>query len=209
MSELERALEQLDVAWPETPTFTYVRRPSGRRWAFAALVLACALGAAFAVPQSRGAILRFFHLGGVTIERVQTLPHAERRTLNASLGEPITRLDAEALLRRPFGAPGVRLYRSGTTVSALLPGPLLLSEWRSGNNPGVIKKYVDGESEVEAVPLGVPALWIHGRRHVLESLLPRRLAGNTLVWLRGGITYRLEGRALTLARATALARRLH
>jgi hypothetical protein len=54
----------------------------------------------------------------------------------------------------------------------------------------------------------VPAIWIYGRHTVSDPMLPIRLAGNTLVWQRGAITYRLEGRGLTLARARALAREL-
>jgi hypothetical protein len=206
MSDLERALAELDVDWPATPAFDYRRRR--RPWLVAAVAVVLVVAAAFAVPQSRGAILRFFHLGGVAIERVDTLPPARDRALRAALGEPITRAAARVLLGRSFAAPGSPLYRSGTNVSTLLPGPVLFTEWRTGNDPMILKKFVGNETEVEGVPLGFPAVWIHGRRHVLESMLPRRLAGNTLIWQRGGITYRLEGRGLTLARATALARQL-
>ena len=55
----------------------------------------------------------------------------------------------------------------------------------------------------------VPGIWIHGGRHVLLApLLPPRYAGNTLVWQRGAITFRLEGRGLTQAGALRLARTL-
>jgi hypothetical protein len=211
MSELERALERLDVAWPATPTFTYARRSVRRRLALAALALTCAIAAAFAVPQSRGAILRFFHLRGVTIERVQSLPPAQERALRASLGVPITHVDAERLLTRPFAVRGVPVYRSGIVVSALLPGNVLFSELYNGGDAMVIKKFVGGANGLRSVELGpgVPGYWLPGRHVVyLPPDLPPRYAGNTLVWQRDGITYRLEGRRLTLARATSLARLL-
>src|SRR5690242_19999977 len=104
MSELERALTELDLDWPSTPAFEYRRRRRPLRVPVLAVVLAVA--AAFAVPQSRGAIIRFLHLGGDRIERVQRLPSAQERALRESLGAPTTRAVAHELLGRPFGAPG-------------------------------------------------------------------------------------------------------
>lgn len=208
MTELEHALAQLDVDWPATPSFVYHRRRRLLLPIAVAIVLAVAV--AFAVPDSRGAILRFFHLGGETIEQVDTLPPAERRPLERAPGEPITHAAAAQLLGRPFAVEVVDVFRSGRTVSAIVGGHLLLTEMRTGNDPGVIKKFVSGQARVQAVRLDAetPAIWIYGRHAVADPLLPTRLAGNTLVWLRDSITYRLEGRGLTLARATALARRL-
>lgn len=210
MSELEQALVELDVEWPATPAFDYRRRR--RPWLVpvlaAALVLAVA--AAFAVPQSRGAILRFFHLGGDRIERVQRLPSAQQRALRESLGAPTTQAVARELLGRPFGVPGARVYLAGRVVSALLPGNILLSELQTGTDPFLLKKLASAATTIESVSIaGAPGIWIAGGRHVLLSpTLPARYAGNTLVWQRDGITYRLEGRRLELARATALAVKL-
>src|SRR5262245_17982456 len=106
MSELERALSSLaaEIDWPPTPELVLdfesaaaLSRPRGRRRRIAVVVaLAAALpGApAFAVPGSRSAILRFFPLGGVTVERVSTLPAAEEWSLAADLGTPVTREQA-------------------------------------------------------------------------------------------------------------------
>jgi hypothetical protein len=208
MAELERVLAQLDVDWPATPSFVYQRR---RRLVLPiAVAIVVAVAVAFAVPDSRGAILRFFHLGGETIEQVDTLPPAERRPVERALGEPVTPAAAAELLGRPFAVEGVDVFRSGRSVSAIVDGDLLLTETRTGNDPGVIKKFVSGQARVQAVRLDADtsAIWVHGRHAVSDPPLPARLAGNTLVWLRDAITYRLEGRGLTLARATALARRL-
>jgi hypothetical protein len=214
MTELERALASLDVDWPATPTFE-LRAPAPRprrRFVIAiAVAVVVAVACAFAVPQSRSAILRFFHIGGETIERVRTLPPATQRSLRASLGFRIARVEATHLLGRPFAVEDVQVYRTNSVVSALLPGEILLSETHTGNDPIVMKKFVGGATDVVGVTIapGVPGLWIHGGRHVfMAPQLPARYAGNTLVWQRGGITFRLEGKTLTQAEAVRLARRL-
>jgi hypothetical protein len=207
MADLEHALQELaaHVEWPATPALVLRRRR--RRWPLVvALAAALAVAAAFAVPQSRGALLRFFHLGGVSVERVDALPPAALRT---SLGVPITAADATQLLGRPFALEGVRLYRAGRVVSALLDGSLLFSELRTGADPGIFKKFYGTATSVAGVSLGAdtPALWLQGKPHVvvIPPALPPRYAGNTLVWLHGPLTYRLEGRSLTLDRARAIA----
>ena len=228
MSEqLERALALLaaEVEWPETPEVSLrldaSRAPARRRvWrrpvvvAFAAVVLAVVV--AFAVPPARSAILDLFGLGGVTVERVSTLPAAEQRPLAADLGAPITPEAAELVLGVPVALPSfhgeLRLYQRDGTVSALLatPEPVLLSEFRPGLGASVLKKLA-GMSTVEWVPIaeGVEGLWIAGEEHVVFwAATPPRLAGNVLVWERDGITYRLEGKTLTRARALELAREM-
>src|SRR6266567_1487404 len=98
--DLERELSALAIAWPQTPVFEL--RAQRRRWPFAVAVVVAAVAAAFAVPQSRAAILDLFDFGGVTIERVQQLPAARERPLGANLGPVITRAQAATTLgRRP------------------------------------------------------------------------------------------------------------
>ena len=55
------------------------RRSRRRGLVLVLAVVVVAIGIAFAVPPARSAILDFFHLGGVTVERVQTPPAAEER----------------------------------------------------------------------------------------------------------------------------------
>jgi hypothetical protein len=218
MAELERALEKLaaDVDWPETPAFA-LRRARRRRLAIAFALVLLALGIALAVPPARSAILHFFDIGAVRVERVGTLPPAEERPLADTLGVPATAAEARELLGVPFRAPDdlqPRLYRSGQFVSALLatPEPVLLTELRAGaDGQMIVKKLVVGSTAVEPVDLGLnaPAVWIHGASHYfLGPPLPPRLAGNTLIWVRGQVTYRLEGKTLTLALARKLAREI-
>src|SRR5919199_2875703 len=104
MTELERALvalgRGLDV--PAAPNFAPLvrarleRRERVRRGLVVAFAAgATAIAVAMAVPQARTAILRFFHIGAVTVTHVRTLPHATHASLTAGLGEPLVREDAE------------------------------------------------------------------------------------------------------------------
>src|SRR5438128_12355078 len=120
--ELERELRALTVEWPQTPDFRLVLEPRrrSRRPLLVAVALALvALAAALAVPQSRGAILRFLHLGGESIQFVQTLPPARERPLEAGLGPPVSEAEAKAriaaLLLPPAGR--LRLHERGGVVS--------------------------------------------------------------------------------------------
>jgi hypothetical protein len=225
MAELEQRLAALaaELEWPPTPELEPRLEPAPRRatrrraLVLALAVVAVAVAVAFAVPPARSAILRFFHLGGVTVERVDTLPAAEERPLAASLGVPVSRTAAESALggRRLLLPPSrgePQLYTRDGYVSALLavPQPVLFSQFLSGDG-GVLLKKLAASATVEPVRVDAAAdgLWIAGEEHVVFwPEAPPRLAGNVLVWERDGVTYRLEGRALTKARALELARGL-
>jgi hypothetical protein len=211
---LETELRALEIAWPETPAFALQQRKR-RRWVLVAALAAAAIVAAFAVPQSRGAILRFFHLGAATVEFVDTLPPADRRPLTAELGRPIL-LDAARVivpgLRLPPVTPTPPVYYAGGQIIAFIfrseGSPVLLNEIGS-NDPAYLKKLSGFGTRVEGVDLYDGGLWISGREHVVTwpNRSPR-LAGNVLIWREGGTTYRLEGPGLTQERAIRLAQSL-
>ena len=220
--DLARELSALaaHVEWPATPELRLslegVPRRRSRRAVFAAVALAAvlAVGVAFAVPQSRAALLRFLHLGAVTIMVVDELPAAQERPLTAGLGPVISRADAEALvpdLLLPALAPEPPLHSlGGATVSLVfeLDGkPVLLSEY--GYGAGFIKKVVSGAGSVEFTSVdGATAAWIPGPHNLYLPGTAPRLAGNVLVWERGSVTYRLEGPTLSRSAALELARSL-
>ena len=224
MTELERSLAALaaEVDWPEAPAFALPReqpRPARRARValLAAVVAALAVGIAFAVPPARSAILRLLGFGGVTIERVSTLPAARERPLATGLGAAIGRRGAAQLLgepvRLPAGAAAADLYAQDGVVSALIDadGPLLLGQFRAGAGVEILKKLASASTRVEwlEVEPGVQGLWIDGGEHVFFGpAAPPRLAGHVLIWQRGEITYRLEGRTLTRAHALELARQI-
>jgi hypothetical protein len=164
-----------------------------------------AFGIALAVPDARSTILRFFHIGFVTVERVQTLPAARERPLTAGLGPPLSRHEAEARSGVPLVLTGVRparyYARPGLTATLLeyRGKPVLLAEL-GGDQAALTKKFVTPETRVEPAAIGSNGLWIEGGRHVViwhagtaTFQLTSRLAGNVLIWVAGERTFRLEG----------------
>ena len=225
MTELELALvalgHELDV--PTAPNLAprvrarlEPRRLWPRRVALAVAVAVLAVGVAFAIPPARSAILRFFHLGGVTIERVEELPSAPRRSPVSGLEGPMSVERAARVagfgIVRPSSKVG-RAYAARGIAAMLLRvdgvrGPVLLTELRGFDL--MMKKTAAGETAIEHVPVnGWDGVWIEGAPHVVSYYDPfgahrtrvTRLAGNVLIWARGGFTFRLEGR---ISRAQAL-----
>jgi hypothetical protein len=207
-------LRSLEIAWPETPAFRLDFEPRRRaRWPFAVAVALAAVAAAFAVPQSRGAIIRFLHLGGVTIERVDRLPAAEERPLGAYLGPVVdSAVAARELGRRPLLPaldPAPPLHLANARIVSLLfiyrGEPVLVSELPF-TDAGILKKVAAQATRIEPVPKG---LWLSGDAHVfLFPGAPPRLAGNVLLVQRGGLTLRIEGRRLAKGDALRLAAEL-
>jgi len=237
VTELETRLRALgrDLALPGEPNLSEavasrLQRPAARSWrrpllgAVALAVLALAI--ALAVPPARSAILRFFHLGAVSIERVETLPPARERPFTAGFGPAVDRVTAERrigfkLLLPPLhGSPPMRVYAPrnqllATVLDVPVDGhrkPVLLVEI-PGSDFGIAKKVVQKQTlVVPATVNGLPGLWVRGP-HVIAFLstttgiaLPiSRVSGSALVWQRGNLTLRLEGN-LTEAEAIHLAR---
>ncbi|MFL5958647.1 MAG: hypothetical protein ACJ75G_00055 [Gaiellaceae bacterium] len=221
--ELESELRAVaaEIEWPQTPALRPELAPGrrlmrrGRAVAFAAAVVAAALVAVFAVPQSRGAILRFLGLGSVHVEFVERLPAAQERPLAAGLGPAISAAVAHGLLGRPPLepplAPAPALHAQGGIVSLLFlhaGEPVLLSEIAGGST--VIKKIAVTSTSVRWRSIANdPAIWIAGDRHVV--VFPHaapRLAGHVLVWQHGNLTLRLEGAQLTIRDALGLAEKI-
>lgn len=216
--ELESELRALaaEIEWPATPPLQLrlaSRRQGWRRPLLAAAAVALvALVAAFAVPQSRGAILRFLGFGGVRVEFVGTLPVAQERPLGAGLGAVVSEAAARELLGQtpllpPLASPPP-LHASDRIVSLLFTAegePVLLSEIETGS--GVFLKKIASPGAVQWVQVGGGAgLWFIGGEHVVVfPQAPPRLAGHVLVWQDGRLTLRLEGARLTLPQAKKLA----
>ncbi len=234
MSALEQRLVELGhaLAFPSEPDLASrarARVPARGKpfpWraaalAFAAVVLAIAV--AFAVPPARSAILRFFHLGGASVERVDTLPPAQTRTVARGLGRPLPLSRAEARVGFDLALPSLdrrpeRAYVIGRSVATVLlrsnGKTVLLSEFPSFGGDAALKKLAANGTLVEPARVGgASALWIEGAPHVLTWIdrdsgyreRPILVRGNVLLWLRGGLTLRLKGR-LSKAQALEVAR---
>lgn len=218
---LEHELRALPLAFPPEPDFEALvlarleRRR--RRWLVPALAVVAATGALLAIPQTRAAILDFFRIGDVSVERVGTQPRAPDR--EAQLGRPVSFDDAEDAVDFPLLAPDVAFdaylderVRSG--MVNLRFGGLVLSQWRGEQLPFVEKQVGPNSLTVPLEVEDAPGLWIAGARHEIVYrdggevvFKSRRLAGNVLIWERDGITYRLEG-ASTRLQALAVVRDL-
>jgi hypothetical protein len=227
MPELERDLREVGrlLAFPPEPDLVPAVRARlgeaprsplfGRRrvlvLALAALVVAIA--AAFAVPPARTEILRFFHIGGETIERVDTLPNAPRRSPIAGLAGPMSVEDAtdragfNLILPPKHGG----IYAEDGIIATYVRPRVVLTEARS--DLGTTKKFVSPQTHLEPVRVNDhDGMWITGAPHVVmyvdskgrASAKNVRIAGNTLVWAYGSVTLRIEG-PLTQAQALRLA----
>lgn len=200
--------------------------PWRRAAALAFALVAIAVATAFAVPQARTAMLRFFHLGGATVVRVETLPPAVERNEASGLGRPMSLHAAERavgfhILLPPYKCCGPgRVYVLDDSMATVIVRArrnhrALLSEFPS-LGPLSLKKLVLGQTRVEPAQVnGREALWIEGGSHTLRYF-DRRLGvqertvhihGTVLIWVRGDLTLRLEGKltkdeALSFARST-------
>ena len=209
MSDLIRELELLgaEVEWPPTPAFTPRAQPAPvrRRRPSRRLILAIVL-AALALAAGALAATGVIHFGGATITRVDTLPPVDRAP-SLQLGTPITFAEAQRIL--PF-TPPARLahpdaaYTRDGTVNLLYLRDgrphAVLTVFREGR--GILDKLVYTTTKVRRVRVnGDPGLYVAGV-HVVDFLYggQPRLSQPTLLWVRDGLTYRLEARdALALA----------
>jgi hypothetical protein len=230
MSSLEQRLQRLgqELAYPPEPDVAppvlarLDRRPfPWRPVALALAVIAVAVAAAFAVPQARTTILKWFHLRGATVERVETLPPVVEASQAGRLGRPLSRDEAERAvgfeLALPPGTKPRRVYVLDDALASVVlraeGSPLLLSEYRPVDF-GLLKKSAGAKSVIEPVLVnGEPGLWLEGGPHALTYFNRRGefrqrtvlIRGNVLLWTDGQLTLRLEGR-LTKAEALRIGR---
>lgn len=216
MTELERALVGLgdELEFPQAPDVwpQIADRLQRRRWVrpavFALAAGVVALGIALAVPPARSAILKFFHIGSVTVERVETLPPAQTRPFATGLGPAHT----QPTLALPASVTATAYYEQPGMAAALLRyrGRQVLYARLRGDQMGFAKKFVAPGTRVEEARIGEWGIWLTGAPHVLmwdQGNAQTRLAGNVLLWLQNGVTYRLEGQ-LTKGEMLALARQI-
>lgn len=121
--------------------------------------------------------------------------------------------DAVSVGMLPPGGRVALVYRAHPDASAAIPDTdigLLVTEFRGGLDAGLFTKGVSSAGALESVQVGnAPGYWIAGG---LRLFLYRdasgaivqdtiRTAGNTLLWERDGVVYRIE---TTLSRDEAL-----
>ena len=197
------------------------RQPIPRRRrlvATAAVAAAVAVAGVLAAPGSRDAIADWLGIGSVRVTYTGEIPDDTGHAYD--LGSPVPLADAADRATWPLAVPsGIgdpdgafvgRPARSVTLVwaaSAELPEVdesgigLLIGAIPGVTDAGAVTKQATGGTTVELVRVGdSPAYWIAGDPHRLVVTDPdglivtdaTRLAGNTLLWTDGDVTYRLE-----------------
>jgi hypothetical protein len=206
-------------------------RPA-RRWLLAAAVLLLIV-VLVALPGSRRTIARWFGVGSVRIDTVETVP-APTAT-GADTGAVIGPLDLGPAVGadEAIAATGLPLPVAtslGDPESFYLPGgPQIVARYDVGgrtvlvavlagstDEPAFVKQVGPGQVtpvEVRGADGSVsPGSWIDGDPHAFAyigadgqaGIEPIRIAGDTLLWARDGATFRVEG-ARDLAEALEIA----
>ncbi|MGI8608759.1 MAG: hypothetical protein ACR2MY_05960 [Candidatus Dormibacteria bacterium] len=190
--------------------------------ALAAAVVILALGAsALLIPPVRDTLAKFFHVQGVVIERRSNTPSPTAGNSLAlgtqtSLDDARIQVTFPVTLPRSLGLPAAVYVGTpppgGEVNLVYAPGPglpeahstgvgLLLSEFRGSIAPEFFGKIVGpGTTVDEVVVAGTHGYWISGSPHAFfyrqasgdAADEPLRLADNTLVWERNGVTLRIE-----------------
>jgi hypothetical protein len=187
------------------------RRPRPPKPAIALALVVIAVAVALAVPPARSEIRRWLGLGTARLEFVDRLPDVQtRRPLEigpkTSLGDARERVPYDVLTSSLLGAPR-EVHLLGDQVGFVY-GKHKLLVLQSGGT--YFQKDVGPDTSVEHLQLnGREALWISGGRHYFAYVegnhqarpAPLYLVGNALIWTRGDLTLRLEGK---LSRAEAL-----
>lgn len=216
---------------PRNPRWRRRSRPSRVRLlaAAAALVLVATV-AAVAVPGSRHAMARWLGIGEVTVTYGGDIPGAAGRTYDLGSPVTLDRaaamaqragwtlqvpaaagVPARAYVDRPAGS--VTLVWAPSADLPQIEGSglgLVLTAIPGTTDAGGMSKLATAGTTVELVRVGdSPAYWIAGDLHEVALTDPdgtivthsSRLAGDTLLWSEGDVTYRLES---SLAREDAV-----
>lgn len=194
----------------------------GRRvLAAAAAALLVGLAATLVAPASRDAVARLLGIGSVTVTYTDEVPVGAGRTYDLGTPVSLAQAEARAAaagwsLAAPTGAGDPARAFVGRPAGAvnLVWAPaaqrpeiadsgigLLLTAMPGTTDAGGMSKQATGGTTVQLVRVGDDAAyWIEGEPHevvmtdrngdvVHDSA---RLAGNTLIWTDGDVTYRLE-----------------
>ena len=226
---LEQALFNLGqrIEYPKTPDLgasypTRSERRISRRWRIAAAVAAAAL-VLLAFPGPRQAVANLFRIGSVTLTVVADLrPAAVERepsgmmvTLNKAqegVGFPILALDQDpdAVYLDPSVPGGMVTLGYGADDDGYA---LLITQLLATTDEQAVTKLLTPNTNVESVTVeGEPGFWIEGDPHVVilfnqdGDLVEdsARLAANTLLYIVGNCTVRIEG-GLSLGQALEVA----
>jgi hypothetical protein len=203
------------------PRRSVFRRLPSRAPLVALAALLIAVLAAALNPSVRSAVAHFFHVQGVVITR-QPSPLPSLPSVPLNLGTRVTLEQAQKAVTFPIlvpdslgtpdaiyldrEVPGSRvalayLPRPGFTETGTTGVAVLVTESRASLERAAIGKNIGPDTVIEETAMrDVPAYWIAGAPHMVVVIGPDgkarpetlRLAANTLIWSRLGVTYRIE-----------------
>ncbi|MDQ1459875.1 MAG: hypothetical protein QOI08_1359 [Actinomycetota bacterium] len=204
----------------EPAPFDASPRSRVRTWLAVAAVVVVVAGALVASAPARRAIADWLGIGAVEVRRVdRPLPNGpSTHTVPGSLGPTSPAVDeglqiatAQRRVRFTIAVPRdpTAGTRSGVEVDSRTPGGLVVLRYprftlveiaSQGDVPVVGKLVAPGEHVDPATVGGAPGFWVAGAHQV--TYLDRsgrvrtdtvRRSGPVLVWVAGGVTYRIEG----------------
>jgi len=232
-ADLERALrrlgQQLDVPPVPATVATAVRarlldaapaRPRRRpvlRYALV-IILLLAAGIVATVPPVRAAVLEFFRIGGVEIHQGQApaLPTMPSGSPSGDLAEAERLTGLRLQPPAELGRPDEVLVLDGRVASLVYrpaaDRPAIRLDVFDGRLDPMFQKYIGSGRAMEVEVDGWPAYFADGPHEIVylddtgqRQRASARLATATLIWMRAGATYRLEG-DLPVERLLAIAR---
>ena len=195
---------------PAAPAVRAPRRLSRRTLAIAlAALLLLPAAAIAAVPGTRHAVLDWLGLRHVTVERSTTQPALRPPTPSdlgdrVSLVEARSRVDFAILVPDALGDPTSVYVRSSPPGGrvVLVFDRIHVTELQGSDSRRYLFKMLGPDSKVERVRVdGKPGVWITGKPHGVMYADRNgqfrddtfQLAGDTLLWERGGLVLRIEG----------------
>jgi len=187
------------------------RRPRPGRLVLALSLLVVAVAVAFAVPPARSAILRWLGLGNARIEFVDRLPDVRTRRpldlgVRVSLDTARKSVRYHVLTSKLLGKPN-DVHLRFDQVAFVYGDHKLVALQSEGT---FFTKEVGPLTHVDRFRMdGAEAIWVSGARHFFgyvdangqSRAAQLYLAGNVLIWQRGSLTLRLEGK---VSRAEAM-----
>jgi hypothetical protein len=194
-------------------------RPRHGRARALAIAVAVIVVVVLALPAPRHAVADWLGFSSVHIVRVDSLPPGLGTTLR--LGREVSAEEARGQMpftvMAPTGlGPPAKAYVGEPIADAVTlvwpPSPqtpevagsgvgLLLTEYPGSVDRFLLEKRLDPTTSVDVVNVGeVAGYWISGGRHELFYVGPdgqgrpdtTRLAGNTLIWSKDGVVFRME-----------------
>lgn len=233
---LDAALLRLaaEIDFPPTPDLRSVverAQAPARRWWPSAWPRAAALALIATLLVAATAAALVLVLPGLRITTVPTVPTAEAVASRLALGDPISPDSVGAGIPAALGPPDEAYVIGDHEVLSLVYLADDALPELAGSGIGLLVQVIDGALDRERVeklvaegatvtPVqvgGDAGFWIEGPPHLVRYTDPEgrersqrtRLVGDTLVWERGGVLYRMEsglGPDATLRVAESIAR---